>query len=150
MRLLQLTETEYKKVATLAIKSGDFVIVESQVFGQPSDFRYHAACSDTVASILEQNHVGRPIADNGRTLGFWQNCGGKGVLNIKSVSTLHFSAEVVRIVKQCNEAEIRFNAPTWKEILAMMPLSSKLKESMGLVTDTNRNNFSQVNLTSQI
>lgn len=132
MQLYQLNVKEFQSLTFSGDR--DFILVESQVYGQPEDMLYNIVCSNRLGEYLRTTDVGRKIEDTGRTVGFWQNLGATGVLGTQSASTLNFSESLVNIIRRCPEAEINFDAPTWAEILEKMPLSDAIKSMIDFTT----------------
>ena len=134
MRLYQLNHKEFLELKNSPHKN--FLLVESQVFGQQSEFLYHIACSNELAIWLTTQELGRKIQDKGRTIGFWQNLGGKGIYKkTQSGAAMIFAPKLVAVLQKCKEAEVRFEAPTWEEIIETMPLSDLIKSLLDVGTE---------------
>jgi hypothetical protein len=131
MRLYQLNHGDFNALKQSPYR--DFLLVECQVFGQQEHFLYHVVVSNELADTFDAESIGREIIDTGRTVGFWQNLGGKDVLGSQLASTLNFPEEVIRVVRDCKEATIRFNAPTWEKVILMMPFTDAIKSRLNVV-----------------
>lgn len=133
MKLLQLNFTE---IPLLTDKPN--IIVESQEYGQLSDFRFNVVVPDAVADELAANTSIRVIEDKGRTIGFWQRLGGKGVYEPKLAPLQAFSKNVLPILIKCTPAQLSFTGKTWNDILLSMPNKEENTQIFNLsISDSN-------------
>lgn len=132
MIITQLTAKELQKVQDL---KDSFLIVESQVYGQISDFRYNVVSSKNLIEEFEKRGIGRTIQDTGRTPGFWQNLAGKGIYCSSRPSLIDFQnypVNVSKILKKCKEAMLTITGKTWSQILSDCPFNTEFKTILGL------------------
>lgn len=127
MKLLQTTQNGLK-----ALDGMRYLIVESQEYGQPSDFRYNVAVSEPTSKKLLLLDDFRLIKDTGRTVGFWQRLGGKGIYKVDLVKLQKFSPNVERILLNCKEATINFSGKTWNAIIKSMPFMPDALAGIGI------------------
>jgi hypothetical protein len=133
MKLLQLNFTE---IPLLTDKPN--IIVESQEYGQLSDFRFNVVVPDAVADELTANTPIRIIEDKGRTIGFWQRLGGKGVYEPKLAPLQAFSKNVLPIIVKCTPAQLSFTGKTWNDIILSMPNKEENTQIFNLsISDSN-------------
>jgi hypothetical protein len=129
MNFIELTAAELQKVQDL---KDSFLIVESQVYGQVSDFRYHIAFGENLVEEFEKREIGRVIKDSGRTIGYWQNLAGKGVYKPNLVSLQNYPDNVSKILKTREEARLTVTSKTWVEIIGLCPFDTEFKTMLGL------------------
>lgn len=127
MKLLQLTHAQLP-----LLKDKAHIIVESQEYGQITDFRFHAVVPDDVADSLSNSGI-RCIQDKGRTVGFWQRLGAHGVLSPNLVRLMGFPINVERILVDATPAKISFEGDTWNDIILGMPNRERNAEIFNLV-----------------
>lgn len=133
MKLLQLRHNEIPYLSGVR-----YLVVESQIYGQPEDYIYHVAVSNKTAETLKKKGV-REIKDSGRSVGFWQNAGAKGTFRPDAVSTITMPDTHVRIIERIKTlapAAISFEGKTWKEIIEKLPLTSTAKKGIGITGKT--------------
>jgi len=130
MKILQLRHSEIPCLSEMR-----YLVVESQIFGQEEDFRYHVAMSNKSADALIKEYFVREIKDTGRTVGFWQNAGGKGIFRpdaVSSVTMFELPDRVIERLKKLPPATISFGGTTWKEIIEKLPLTPSAKKGIGI------------------
>lgn len=129
MKILQLGSADLQHLTGLRN-----IIVESQPYGQPTDFIYHVVLNDANADELIQNHGIREIEDKGRTVGFYQNLGGGGIYATHAISSLScpdIPDRIRDILARQKEATLSFEGKTWKEIIGNMPFMENVLNELG-------------------
>lgn len=127
MKLLQIDNS-----ALRGLESRRFLIVESQEYGQPTDFLFHVVVNNKNAKELLKLNGVREIKDTGRTVGFWQRLGGKGVYHPELVTVNGFRDGLCKVLGKCKEAKIGFEGKTWKAIIKSMPFMPEALEAIGI------------------
>lgn len=108
------------------------LVVESQVYGQISDFLYHVASSKDLVDEFGKRGIGRAIKDTGRTPGFWQNLAGSGIYKVSLVNLQNYPKNVSKILLECDEAKLTYTGKTWKEIINLCPFNNEFKIQLGI------------------
>lgn len=129
MNLVELTKQELDAVQDL---KDSFLIVESQVYGQLSDFRYHLICNKQIADEFQKRNIGRAIKDTGRTCGFWQNLGGNGIYRVDLIHLEGYPENLIKILSKCSETKLTYVGKTWKDILNLCPFNIEFKTALGV------------------
>lgn len=132
MQILQLQQKHLT-----ALRDFRFLIVESQEFGQPSDFRYHTVVNNNTAvtlmtSPLTYMHDVRIVKDEGRTIGYWQRVGGKGVFRPDLAKVVGFPTNIQNILGKCQQSIIRVEGKTWKAILKSIITNDEVLIALGV------------------
>jgi hypothetical protein len=134
MRLLQV---KYLDHPTIARFDGDWLLVESQIFGQDEDRLCHIVSDDTFATRVVVKGLGRIIQDTGRTIGLWQHLGGEGIfrpdlIGFSTLVPIRFHSRI----KSRDQAVISYSGSTWRQIVEMLKGLKRLNPSFLEINNT--------------
>lgn len=130
MKVLQVNPTELKILGKEY--PNEYLVVESQVYGQDSDLFMHIVCRDEIAKIFTEKFFLREVADKGRTPGLWQNLGGAGLFRVDAIPPGAFRPELVAVLQKNGTERPLFDGETWNEILRNVPISIDKKVKLGV------------------
>lgn len=130
MKLLQFTNPQLVYLQDVE-KPLKYLIVESQEYGNVDDFRYHIFVPNELGQHLIENKSVREIKDTGRTVGFWQRLGGRGVYLSKQAPLAGFRPALAELLSRRPDATLSFKGKTWRTIIKSIPAGYIDLEGLG-------------------